>query len=86
MSFVRNSVDFISGVLVRNAGYRETGLQHELIKDAKDNFLGEIREEDGTYRVWKREKPSFPPKSRHRLFGNAEEIEDARRLAEQLRR
>ena len=61
-------------------------LERELIKDGQGNLLGEIREEDGTYMVWKREKPSFPPKSRHKLLGTAGDIEEARRLAEQLRR
>jgi len=61
-------------------------LDRELIKDEQGNLLGEIREEDGTYMVWKRVKPSFPPKSRHSLLGTADDIEEARRLAEQLRR
>ncbi len=61
-------------------------MQRELIRDAQGNLLGEIREEDGTYMVWKREKPSFPPGNRHSLLGSADDIEEARRLAEQLRR
>ena len=64
----------------------ETGLERVLIKDAKGNLLGEIRQEEGAFTVWKREKPSFPPRSRHSLFGTAEDIEEARRLAEKLRR
>ncbi len=61
-------------------------MQRELIKDEQGNLLGEILEEGGTYMVWKRERPSFPPRSRHSLLGTAEDIEEARRLAEQLRR
>jgi len=59
-------------------------LDVELIKDAQGKLVGEIREEDGSFIVWKREKPSFPPKSRHTLLGSAQNIEEARKLAAKL--
>ena len=56
----------------------------ELIKDAEGNVVGEIREENGGFVVWKREKPAFPPRSRHTLFGSAQNVEEARKLAAKL--
>ena len=56
----------------------------ELIKDAQGKLVGEIRKEDGSFIVWKREKPSFPPKSRHTLLGSAQNIGEARKLAAKL--
>ena len=56
----------------------------ELVKDTEGNVVGEIREEDGNYVVWRREKPSFPPKSRHTMLGSAQNLEEARKLAAKL--
>lgn len=63
---------------------QENGLDPELIRDSEGNILGEIREEDGSFVVWKREKPSFPPQSRHTMLGSAQNIQEARRLAAKL--
>lgn len=59
-------------------------MEPELIRDADGNVVGEIREEGGSFVVWKREKPSFPPKSRHTALGSAQNLEAARRLAAKL--
>lgn len=59
-------------------------MEPELIKDADGNVVGEIREEDGSFIVWKREKPSFPPKSRHTALGSAQNLVEARKLAAKL--
>ncbi|MDX1513798.1 MAG: hypothetical protein R3174_08645 [Gammaproteobacteria bacterium] len=59
-------------------------MDREVIKDADGNVVGEIREENGSFVVWKREKPSFPPKTRHSLMGSAPNIEEARKLAAKL--
>ena len=59
-------------------------METELIRDADGNVVGEIHEEDGTFTVWKRERPSFPPKSRHTPLGTAQNLEEARKLAAKL--
>ena len=58
----------------------------EVIKDDDGHIIGEIREENGDYLIWKRERPSFPPTSRHTLIGTAKSLEEARELAERLLR
>ncbi len=58
----------------------------EVIKDSDGYIIGEIREENGDYLIWKRERPSFPPTSRHTLIGTAKSLEEARELAERLLR
>lgn len=58
----------------------------EVIKDEEGHIVGEIREENGSYLVWKRERPSFPPTSRHTFIGTAKTLKEARKLAEKLLR
>lgn len=59
----------------------ENKVEPEIIKDSQGHIVAEIREENGSYLVWKREKPSFPPTSRHTFLGSAKSIEEARQLA-----
>ncbi len=61
-------------------------METEVIKDEEGHIIGEIREENGSYLVWKRERPSFPPSSRHTFLGSAKTLEEARALAEKLLR
>jgi hypothetical protein len=65
---------------------RREDVETEVIKDDEGHIIGEIREENGNYLVWKRERPTFPPTNRHTFFGSAETLEEARRLAETLLR
>ena len=59
-------------------------METEVIKDEEGHIIGEIREENGSYLVWKRERPSFPPSSRHTFLGSAKSLEEARELAKKL--
>ncbi len=59
-------------------------VQTEVIKDDEGHIIAEIREENGEYLVWKRERPSFPPASRHTFVGSAKSLEEARELAMKL--
>ncbi len=61
-------------------------MEPEVIRDSEGHIIGEIREENGSYLVWKRERPSFPPTSRHTLLGTTESLEKARKLAKKLLR
>jgi hypothetical protein len=59
-------------------------VEPEVIQDNEGHIIGEIREENGSYLVWKRERPTFPPSGRHSFFGSAKSLEEARKLAEKL--
>lgn len=59
-------------------------MQTEVFKDDEGHIVAEIREENGEYLVWKRERPSFPPTSRHTFVGSAKSLEEARELAMKL--
>lgn len=61
-------------------------METEVIKDDEGHIIGEIREENGSFLVWKRERPSFPPTGRHTFLGSANSLEEARMLAEKLLR
>ena len=61
-------------------------MEAEVIKDDEGHIVGEIREENGSYLVWKRELPSFPPTNRHTFLGSADSLDEARKLAEKLLR
>ena len=58
-------------------------METEVIKDDDGHIIGEIREENGSYLVWKRERPSFPPTNRHTFIGSAGSLEEARKLAKE---
>lgn len=58
----------------------------EVIRDSEGRIVGEIREVDGSFLVWKRERPSFPPASRHTFLGSAKSLEEAKQLVEKLLR
>lgn len=59
-------------------------MEPEVIKDNEGKIVAEIREENGSYLVWKRERPSFPPTSRHTFLGSAKTLEEARALAKRM--
>lgn len=65
---------------------RRLDVQTEVIKDDEGHIIGEIREENGSFLVWRRERPSFPPSSRHTFLGSAKSLEQARKLANELLR
>lgn len=77
-------MDNRDSVKQRDTGERK--VEPEIVKDAEGHIVAEIREENGSFLVWKREKPSFPPSSRQTFLGSAKSIEEARLLAKKILR
>lgn len=59
-------------------------VEPEVVRDSEGKIVAEIREENGSFLVWKRERPSFPPTSRHTFLGSAKTLEEARKLAKRM--
>ena len=53
----------------------------ELIYDDQGRVIGEIRERDAKYEVWKRERTQDPPGSKHQFLGRINDLKEARRVA-----
>ncbi len=54
----------------------------ELIYDDQGRVIGEIRERNAKYEVWRREKTHEPPGSRHEFLGHIDDLQEARRVAQ----